>query len=169
MTFVEFQAIPDPPGGYRELHHGELITVAFPDLLHGEIQHQLSLLLSAAAAGSGVVRIEMPYRPLPEHEAWRADVAYVSKTRWKPRDQCFFGAPDLVIEVLSPSNTAQELIDKKNVCLRNGSSEFWAVDPKSREVEVSTPDGRTISYKSGQEIPLVFGGSLSVDAIFPPS
>jgi Uma2 family endonuclease len=166
MTFAEFQEIPDPPGGYYELHHGELIQVAFPDLPHGEIQHRLLLLLLAAAADSGVVRIETPYRPVPEHEAWRADVVYVAKARWNPKDQCFFGAPDLVIEVLSPSNKAEELIEKRNLCLENGSREFWVVNGKRRHVEVSTPDGRTVTYKSSQEIPLIFGGALTVDSIF---
>jgi len=169
MTFAEFQEIPDPPGGYYELHHGELIQVAFPDLPHGEIQHRLLLLLSAAAADSGVVRIEMPYRPEPEHEAWRADVVYVSKTRWNPQGRCFFGAPDLVIEVLSPSNRAEDLLEQKDLCLENGSREFWVVNGKRRHVEVFTPGGRTATYKSGQEIPLMFGGSLTVDAIFPQS
>jgi len=40
------------------------------------------------------------------------------------------------------------------------------VNAKLRQVEISTPDGRSITYKSGQEIPLLFGGTLAVDAIF---
>jgi hypothetical protein len=40
------------------------------------------------------------------------------------------------------------------------------VDGDHGETEVSTPDGHTVTYKSGQEIPLFFGGTLSVDAIF---
>ena len=166
MSFAEFQELPDQPGYYYELRQGELVKVAFPDLAHGEVQHRLFLLLETPAASIGVVRIELPYRPQPEHQAWRADVAYVSNTRWNPKDKYFFGAPDLVIEVLSPSNTAEELIEKRALCLENGSRESWVADAKRRQVEVSTPDGRTVTYKSGHEIPLVFGGSLAVQAIF---
>ena len=79
------------------------------------------------------------------------------------------GAPEIVVEVLSPSNTATEMLDKRNICLENGSREFWIVDTDHRQVEVSTPDGHTITYKSGQEIPLFFGGRLAVDAIFTPA
>ncbi len=165
-TFAEFEAIPDESGFYYELHQGEPVKMAFPELPHGEIQHRLFLLLGTVAAGSGVVRIELPYRPLPEHEAWRADVAYVANTRWNPTDKYFFGAPDLVIEVLSPSNTADELIEKRNLCLENGSREFWVVDSRHRQVEISTPDGRTVTYRAGQEIQLFFNGQLAVDAIF---
>src|SRR6266446_5800979 len=78
------------------------------------------------------------------------------------------GRRELVTEVLSPSNTAAEIRQKKKLCLENGSREFWVVDMDDREVEVSTPDGRTFTYRRGQEIPLFFapGKNISVDAIF---
>jgi Uma2 family endonuclease len=74
----------------------------------------------------------------------------------------------MVIEVLPPSNTSSEMRDRRNICLENGSREFWVVNPKLREVEVSRPDGHSITYKSGQQIPLFFaaGPSIAVDAIF---
>jgi Uma2 family endonuclease len=166
LTFEEFQAIPNPTGGFYELHHGELFKVAFPEFKHVRAQWQLRRLLENAAGDAGVVEKEMPYRPLPEHECWGADVAYISKARWESIDKYLFGAPELVIEVLSPSNTAAELLEKRKLCLENGSREFWTVDPRLCQIEVSTPDGHTIKYKSGQEIPLLFGGHLAVDAIF---
>jgi Uma2 family endonuclease len=166
MTFAEFQAIPNPPGGIYELRHGELVQAAFPKFLHVRAQRQLRRLLESAAGDTGVVTQEMPYRPLPEYECWGADVAFISKSRWDSIEEYLFGAPELVIEVLSPSNTVGELLDKRKLCLENGSREFWPVDTKLHQVEVSTPDGHTITYKSGQQIPLLFGGHLDVDAIF---
>jgi Uma2 family endonuclease len=166
MTFAEFDRIPNPQGSRYELHHGELINVPFPEFPHIRAQWQLRRLLEGAAGSAGVVDKEIPYRPLPEHECWSADVAYVSKERWDAINRYLMGAPDLVVEVLSPSNTAAEMIDKRNVCLENGSREFWVVDTDHRQVEVSTPDGHTITYKSGQEIPLFLGGHLAVDSIF---
>ncbi len=77
-------------------------------------------------------------------------------------------APEIVIEVLSPSNTAAEMLDKQKLCLENGSREFWVIDADRRQVLVSTPDRHTISYPAGQEIPLpLFGeAKITVDAIF---
>ena len=169
MTFAEYERIPNPPGHRYELHHGELVKVPFPEFPHVRAQWQLRRLLESAAGDAGVVHTEMPYRPLPEHECWGADIAYVAKERWNAIDDYLMGAPELVVEVLSPSNTAAKLLDKRNVCLDNGSREFWVVDTDHRQVEVSTPDGHTIAYKSGQEIPLFFGGRLAVDAIFTPA
>jgi Uma2 family endonuclease len=74
------------------------------------------------------------------------------------------GAPDLVIEVLSPSNTAVEMYDREQICLANGSREFWVVNPDRAQVKVSTPDGRTVTYKAEDEIPVPFGSHGTIKA-----
>jgi len=170
MTFAEFEQLPNPPEGFRqELRHGELFQVAPPKFDHSRVQWQLRRLLERAAGDAGIVTMEIGFRPTLENEYWIADVALVSKASWNSGDDYLSGAPQLVVEVLSPSNTATEMLDKRNICLENGSREFWVVNRDHRQVEVSTPDGHTITYKSGQEIPLFFGGSLAVDAIFTPA
>ncbi|MEP7353654.1 MAG: Uma2 family endonuclease [Acidobacteriota bacterium] len=170
MTVAEFEAIPNPPGARYELHHGELVEVGYPKHRHVRIQRQLRRLLEEATDETGVVHTEMPYRPLPENECWGADVAYLSKARWDLIGEYLDGVPDLVVEVLSPSNTASEMLDKRQLCLEHGAKEFWIVDPDRRQVEVSTPDGRVVPYKIGQRIPLRIIGSgttsLSVEEIF---
>ena len=59
----------------------------------------------------------------------------------------FLVAPDLVIEVLSPSNTMDEVLDRQNICLKNGCIAFWTVDPKRKSVMVTTADGKTITLR----------------------
>lgn len=59
-------------------------------------------------------------------------------------------APELVIEVLSPSNTVEEILEKEGLCLENGCREFWVLDAKRRQVRVSTPDGLTRTYHGGR-------------------
>jgi Uma2 family endonuclease len=166
MTVAEYEQIPNPPGGVYELYHGELVEVRYPQYPHIRAQWQLRRLLEAAAGNSRVVLTEFPYRPLPEHECWGADVAYLTRERWDGIDRYFMGAPELVVEVLSPSNKAAKLIEKRKLCLENGSDQFCVVDTDHRLVEVSTPDGHSITYKSGQQIPLFFGGHIAVDEIF---
>ncbi|HMD47482.1 MAG TPA: Uma2 family endonuclease [Bryobacteraceae bacterium] len=171
MSFEEFEQIPETPRGFPyELRHGELVQVPPPSRQHYLAQRRLRRYLEKSASSAGEVDIEMPFRPLPDFEYWYADVAFVSRTRWdqSPVEKHLEGAPDLVVEVLSPSNTAAEILDRRNICLENGSREFWLVDIEHRQLEVSTPDGRSITYKAGQSIPLFFapGVTLSVDSIF---
>jgi Uma2 family endonuclease len=170
MTFAEFEKLPDPSGGHLELHNGEAIEVAPPKHGHKVTQRRLRRLLEPEAGTAGVVETEVGYRPVPDHEYWVADVVFVARERWDrtPKDGNLQGPPELVIEVLSPSNTAAELRAKRKLCLENGSKQFWVADEEHREVEVSTPDGRAVTYGAGQQIPLFFapGQSIRVDAIF---
>jgi Uma2 family endonuclease len=173
MTFEEFGKLPDHPHGLRyELRHGEPFLEAPPKHDHYQIQQRLVRLLMQPVGNAGEVGTEMGFKPLPQYEYWYADVAFLSRQRWDktPGTGNIGGSPELVIEVLSPSNTAREMRDRRKFCLETGSREFWIVDLDLREVEVFTTEGRVVTYKSGQEIPLFFaesgGGRLAVDAIF---
>jgi Uma2 family endonuclease len=170
MSFEEFEKLPDSRDVRQELHHGELIEVPPPKQGHKLIERRLRRLFENAGGGSGEAEIEVGFRPCPGNEYWIADVVFVSRDRWDaiPDDGYMQGAPDLVVEILSPSNSAAEMRDKRKICLENGCREFWVVDPKLREVEVSTPDGHTITFQPGQQVPLFFGAgsSLGVDSIF---
>lgn len=170
MTVEQFRRLPETGPFYYELRHGELVQVTRPKFKHYRIQSRLRDLIKPLAPPGSLVDSEFPFRPLPEYELRVADVAYLSPERLAgvdPEDNVL-GAPDMVIEVLSPSNTAAEMNDKEKICLENGALEFWVVDLDLRQVKVSTPDGITTTYRAGQEIPLrVFGsGALKVDDIF---
>jgi Uma2 family endonuclease len=89
-----------------------------------------------------------------------ADVALISTDRWNRLSDYLAGAPDLAVEVLSLSNTAAEINDKEQLCLANGSIEFWTVDPKLRIIKVATRDAVTRTYTEREAIPLTrFGGA----------
>ena len=146
MTVAEFCKLPDDDGPvYYELSHGEVVAVTRAIYRHHKIQRRLRRRLEDLAPADGMVDTEFAYRPLPEYEMWGADVAYVSASREQRIDPDGYleGAPDLVIEVPSPSNSMTEMNEKEQVCLENGAKEFWVVDPKRRLVKVSTPDGNT--------------------------
>lgn len=172
MSFEEFEQLPETPRGFRyELRHGEPVQMPPANHPHYCTQLRLQEMLTEAAGSAGVVGIEMAFRPHPDLEYWQADVAFVSRARWDhiPHTGHLAGAPDLVVEVLSPSNTAAEILDdRRNICLENGSREFWLVNIDHRQVEVSTPDGRSLIYRAGQSIPLFFApeAALAVGSIF---
>jgi Uma2 family endonuclease len=167
MTFAEFERLPDSREGRQELRHGELATVPPAKLLHYDTQRRLRRLLEAVMGSGWEIDIEMAFRPTVDHECWIADVAAVEAGRYASgRVEGYIqGSPEFVIEVLSPSNTATEMLDRRDVCLNNGARESWVVDPARGTVDVFTP-GHDVSYRAGQQIPLAIGGSLAVDAVF---
>ena len=169
MTVAEYEKLAPPSDGSWELHHGELVKVTKPILWHSWLQHRLLRLLDALAGPSWFAMVEFSFRPSPEHEIWTADVGMVPRSRMNPRqDKWFTGTPELVIEVLSPSNTMSEMIDRERTCMQGGCKESWVVEPDLQLVRVTHADGRTATYETGAEIPLdlLGGGTLAVASIF---
>jgi Uma2 family endonuclease len=164
LTVEQFRALPEEFGRRRELHHGEVVAVTRPKLKHSLIQRNLRKLLEPLAEPGSYVDVEVAFRPLPEYELWAADVAYVSAERFRqadPQDN-IRGVPDLVVEVLSASNTAAEISGKEQICLANGAREFWVVDSDRRQIKVTTPDGRTVTRREADEIPVPFGSRATL-------
>ena len=92
------------------------------------------------------------------------------QVRWKAatRSDWLMGSPEIVIEVLSPSNRASEMLDRERTCMRGGTKEFWVVDPERKLIRVSRAEAAGGTYAEGDAIPLApFGGSeIPVATIF---
>ena len=171
MTVEDFRQLEERTGVRVELHHGEVVEMTAPKIKHWKIQERVRQIFAEALGGSGMAGMEFWFRPLPEHELWVADVAWVSWERFEriDEDDNLAGAPDIVVEVLSPSNTASEMLDRKAVCLDNGCAEFWLIDPKQRILEITR--ARTglehrdeIIFRSGSSV-TVGSRSYAVDDI----
>lgn len=142
ITVEEFLKLPEPQGGHYELHHGEVILVPPPKWGHERRQRVVEQLLTKLAGHVGEVRMEMGFQAAREYEYWRADVAFLRAERANAvgDDEYLMGAPDLVVEVLSPSNTYAEIDEKRAICLANGCSSFWVVDQKRMKLTVTEGD-----------------------------
>jgi Uma2 family endonuclease len=81
------------------------------------------------------------------------DVGFVSKKR-RPRltGKYYSVAPDLAVEVVSPTDTAKDVREKVELYLRYGTSLVWVVYPDSRLVDVHRPNHATVSYGIGGEL-----------------
>ena len=156
--------------GRYELLHGELILVPPPVFKHYAILDTLRRLLEVAATLQyGRICPEFAFRPGDEN-FYICDIAWVSNLRWDAAvgNSYFQGSPELVVEILSPSNKALDMLEKEQVSLATAAREFWLVDGDRRQIKVSTPDGHTITYRPGQQISLFFaeGATLAVDSVF---
>ena len=171
LSVADFSRLPSPPGGVRqELQHGEVIELPPVKKLHTKLQQRLVRLLDAALrSGEYGVDKEFPFRPAAEYEVWIADVAIFSLARWEQTadDDYFRGVPAIVIEVLSPSNTASEMLDREELCLRHGGQEFWLVDPQRESVKVIRADGYSSVHDTGGTLEsTAIVGSIAVRDIF---
>src|ERR1022692_198635 len=169
ITVEQFRQMPEDGGAY-ELHQGEVVGVSQPKAKHYNMQEHLVRLLVAKLPGSWRVGMEFPYRPVAEFDLRVADVAAVSQTRSRaidPEDN-LRGAPELVIEVKSPSNTPRQLRELASLCLANGGVEFWVVDLEQVAVTVIHQDGTSSHLAGEQSISLTrFGADvLRVAEIF---
>ena len=169
ITVAQFRQLPEGGELIYELHYGEVVSMTRPRARHLELQHRLMMQLAPKLKGH-VVRIEYPFRPLAEFELRAADVAAVSRERWEaidPEDN-LRGAPELVIEVKSPSNSKRQLQELVALCLANGSIECWVVDMDRKSVSVVRREGAAVVYNPGDSIPLTAfgGGELAVGEIF---
>lgn len=52
----------------------------------------------------------------------------------------YIGAPDFIIEILSPSNKAHDLVRKLNLYMKYGVKEYWIVDPMEKRIMIYTVD-----------------------------
>ncbi len=169
MTFAEFVEVSDPASGHLELHHGEVIHVPPRKKAYASIQQVLYDLLLPLLGSLGRLGVEFPFRPVPEYESWEGDLTFISKLRWEnDQNEYFLGSPDLVVEVMSKSNTIDEMLDRQQVCFVSGCLAFWTVFPERKLILVTTPDGTTVTYDRNSHLPLLpFADShLAVVEIF---
>ncbi len=169
ITVEQFRQMPDD-GRVYELHYGELVAVTPPKAKHYHLQRRLMHLLENRLLGSWHVGMEFPYRPVAEFDLRAADVAVVSQARYDSidPDDNLRGAPELVIEIKSPSNIDRKLRELASLSLANGSVEFWIIDIESGSVTVIRGDGSSLHYHAPETIPLAAfgGGELSIAEIF---
>jgi len=173
VAWEEFLRLPERPetGQRYELQDGEVVIVPPARPLHIKLQKRIERLLEAAAGDFGVVTTEFPYRPVPNLQYWFADVAYILQADWDalPPDAYPVYAPPLIVEVVSPSNTAAKVNRQRIVALSAGTVEFWVVDAETRTVQVTDLSGSRV-YACGEAVALrMFGdASVAVDRIFDP-
>ena len=75
------------------------------------------------------------------------------------------GAPDLVLEIVSPSNSHSELFHKFQYYLEAGVREYWVIDPETKKVQVHIYDnGHYVStaYKGNGRIPVTILPGLEI-------
>jgi Uma2 family endonuclease len=172
MTGARFDALPFEEGRRWELIGEELIAVSSPTPEHQIILQRILFALMLhlhSNPDQGLVLTDVEFA-LDEGSRVRPDVLVLSSSRAKtldPNQVPVPGAPDLAVEIISPSERSADSQAKLQTYLRAGSKEVWQVYPKSRSVVVHRSGNSTI-LTSDQTLgtPLLEGFSIKVQNLF---
>ncbi|HEB77451.1 MAG TPA: Uma2 family endonuclease [Methylothermaceae bacterium] len=96
---------------------------------------------------------------LSEENVLQPDIVLIADERRDIiRDRGIFGAPDVVVEIVSPSSVRYDYVTKQAIYQRFGIAEYWLVDPANRSVTV-------LGLEEGQYQPIAFAsGSGTVQS-----
>ncbi len=136
-TMMEvFQSLPE--GTLVQLIENNLIMSPAPTFRHQRILMkiigQLQPFIEKRKLGQVVVAPVDVY--LNEENAYQPDIIFISRERQSIiEEDGLHGAPDLIIEILSPGTAKYDLKEKKEVYERFGVKEYWTVEPTSCSVQ----------------------------------
>jgi Uma2 family endonuclease len=164
-----------PEDGLRhEIDAGELLVMTRPNFRHGAIQANLIGILREYVRRNklGKVLSESGFILGRDPEILRGpDVAFVRTERLAdiPEDGWGELGPDLVIEIVSPSDTARQMDRKVRQYLAAGTRAVWLVYPDTKSVHVFEPGGavRIVEFDGAVSSPSALAGfELPVRDIF---
>lgn len=174
MTYDQYCLLPEDRNQY-ELFDGELVMTPSPNVRHqrviARLCSQLLIYVEAHSLGSLIVApIDTIFDP---YTVLQPDILFVSQERIpvvvKERIE---GAPDLAVEVLSPSTIEKDRHRKLAVYSQFGVREYWIVDPETQTIERYGREGyelrltRTFSSGEAVESSLFPGLSFPVASVF---
>ena len=173
LTADEFYLFCSENDGWYELVEGEVVELAPPNDEHGDTALSVgtAFKIYSRRRGAGQARVETGYTLRTGPDTVRGpDVSFVFHPRVEGRGSGFpSGAPDIAVEVVSPSDTAAGMARKVAEYLAAGSQRVWVVYPAGRRVVVHRADGSVISYSSDDVITdeaLLPGVSVPLSEIF---
>ena len=177
LTYQDLLRLPDDLLRH-ELIDGEHYVSPAPTVKHQDIVLNLVhlLLTFVRAHRLGKVMVGPVDVLFTEHDVVEPDVLFVAAANVdRVRERYVAGAPDLVVEVLSPSNRGYDRNKKRRLYEAQGVPEYWIVDPKAETLEIyrtatSSHLARcaTLSRAAGDtlETPLLPGLQILLSQVF---
>ncbi len=169
LTIEEFLRLPEPMDATYELVEGELVTLSPGMFPHNIVGDNVLVMLRAFLAGRklGQVVAEQSFH-LFGNTIRVPDVAFIRSGRNIATDAPIEGAPDLAVEVISPSNTSREVDQRVSDYFAAGCRRVWLVYPEHREVYIHGLAG--VTRRRGDEVledaELLPGLSVKVSNLF---
>lgn len=139
-----------------EIINGEAFMMATPSRIHQKISMELSRQLANYLEGKSCEVYPAPFgvrlfeqdgdSPENVDTVVEPDISVVCDRSKLDKQGCK-GAPDMIIEVLSPSTRRHDRLVKLNLYQRAGVREYWVVDPDNESVQVFILDGGALKIR----------------------
>jgi len=166
LRYEDYVQFPDD-GMQHEILDGEHFVTPSPNLYHQDILLRLSHELHAALQSTGLAKVVLaPFDvELSEHNLVQPDIIVVLPDNRIITPNKIKGAPDLLVEILSPSNRDYDREDKRDRYEAAGVREYWIVDPDEHEVEqlVLGENGKYAPREHDAVVKLSILDDISVD------
>lgn len=170
MAGTQFDALPYQEGRRWELLEGDLVEVSSPTPEHQDIVFNLlaalKQYLKEQSAGRAHQDVEFA---LSRQDRLRPDTCALlgERANFKPRKIPTHGAPDIAVEVISPTERTGDTRRKVLAYLKSGVREVWQIYPVTREVLIYAGAGpREFQDNQSLTTELLPGWSLPVAALF---
>ncbi|BAF58555.1 Uncharacterized protein conserved in cyanobacteria [Pelotomaculum thermopropionicum SI] len=173
-TYEDYCRLPE--GAPYELIGGKLVMTPSPGKKHQIILKRLLKLLDNYVEDKDAGEVLCVPRDvcLAPTEVYQPDILFVAKDRLEiSAEDKVNGAPDMIAEILSPSNAYYDLRKKFKAYEKYGVREYWIVDPEEASIEVyELADGKfrlaAQKEKSGIVSSVVLPGfTIKLEDIFP--
>jgi len=142
FTYADYKTWELKPGERFELIYGEAYAMSAPAIVHQRILMKLAgecyvfLKGKKCEVFAAPVDVRLFYEEDESDDTVvQPDIIVVCDSE-KLGDEGCRGAPDLVVEILSPSNTAIEMERKLNLYREALVREYWVVDPKNKHIRI---------------------------------
>ena len=137
LTYEDYAALTPPDSGNYELHDGKIVFMPSPTPLHQDIATELTtrMRIYSKARQLGKVYAAPLDTLFDDINTFQPDVLFIAKERaFIIGPKKIEGAPDLVVEILSPSNHAKEMAYKKMIYELLGVREYWLVNLENQTI-----------------------------------
>ena len=165
-----------------ELIDGEAVMLSAPTTVHQLISAELMRQLTNYLEGKKCLAVAAPFdvrlferegdRPEDVQTVVQPDISIVCDRDQLDERGCK-GAPDLTLEILSPSSTRHDLLVKLNLYQRAGVREYWVVSPEQKTVQVFLLNGSSLQLhevygpKDVAKVNVLDGCFIELSKVFP--
>ena len=173
LTYADYMKTPD--GEHCELIGGELVMFTTPPTYHQLVLSNLMYKVGVFVRERELGRVYPVLTDvvLSDTDVVKPDILFVSRQRSHilTRENVR-GAPDLVVEILSPATAERDRTIKLDLYAQHGVKEYWLIDPDAKTITVLLRGESRFEvagiYMEGQVLrsPTLAGFTMEPDAIF---